>query len=538
MQKDCFKDTILKTQFDVIVVGGGGSGLACAMAAAQGGADVLLLEKQPKLGGATGLAIGSFTANRTALQIRAGIDDNPDDHEEDAAKFGPPAYQVKNNRRLRRFFFDHGADTLEWMGRMGLRFYGPGRNRPTACRGCTTWCRTPRRTLPRSSWGCCGPAGPSCAARPAEQLVADAGRVTGLVASVNGEERTFHARSASCWPPATMPMRPDIIARYRGPEFTAIEGINPHALGDGHRLAEQVGARLVNMEITYGPELRFVPRARDGFEQLLPSKGPAMRLMGLMLPMVPKPVVHWMIKRLLVTWQHPEDAILADGAILVNRQGQRFCNELHSPSREVAVANQAEKIAYILMDQRLSERYSAWPHFISTAPEIAYAYVSDYLRLRPDVAIAGKTAAEVAEARSMPAAEVHRTLDHYNAFATGLEKDPFDRTDRPSPLAGSRWVLLGPVKAYFTTTEGGAAINEQMQVLDEDDRPIPGLYAVGQNGLGGMVLWGHGLHIAWAITSGRLAGTRLSELARRREMTQSTHSLANSAATAPSRRPP
>ncbi|MGI6417441.1 MAG: FAD-binding protein [Thermoguttaceae bacterium] len=210
---------------------------------------------------------------------------------------------------------------------------------------------------------------------------------------------------------------------------------------------------------------------------------------------------------------------------------------MHSPSREVAVANQAEKIAYILMDQRLSERYSAWPHFISTAPEIAYAYVSDYLRLRPDVAIAGKTAAEVAEARSMPAAEVQRTLDRYNTFAAGQEKDPFDRTDRPSPLAGSRWVLLGPVKAYFTTTEGGAAINEQMQVLDEDDRPIPGLYAVGQNGLGGMVLWGHGLHIAWAITSGRLTGTRLGELARRREMTQSLHSLANSAATAPSSRP-
>jgi predicted oxidoreductase len=58
-----------------------------------------------------------------------------------------------------------------------------------------------------------------------------------------------------------------------------------------------------------------------------------------------------------------------------------------------------------------------------------------------------------------------------------------------------------------------------MRVLDGDDRPIPGLYAVGQNGLGGMVLWGHGLHIAWAITSGRLVGTRLGELAQQREMT-------------------
>lgn len=38
-------------------------------------------------------------------------------------------------------------------------------------------------------------------------------------------------------------------------------------------------------------------------------------------------------------------------------------------------------------------------------------------------------------------------------------------------------------------------------------RGLPaGLYAVGQAGLGGQILWGHGLHIAWAMTSGRLAG--------------------------------
>ena len=76
-------------------------------------------------------------------------------------------------------------------------------------------------------------------------------------------------------------------------------------------------------------------------------------------------------------------------------------------------------------------------------------------------------------------------------------------------------MLLGPVKAYFTTTEGGAAINHDMQVLDGNDQPIPGLYAIGQNGLGGMVLWGHGLHIAWAMTSGRLVGEALARRVRR-----------------------
>ena len=77
------------------------------------------------------------------------------------------------------------------------------------------------------------------------------------------------------------------------------------------------------------------------------------------------------------------------------------------------------------------------------------------------------------------------------------------------PLVGDRWVLLGPAKAYFTTTEGGAAINQDFEVLNPDGMPIPGLYAVGQNGLGGQVLWGHGLHIAWAITSGRMVGALL-----------------------------
>lgn len=56
------------------------------------------------------------------------------------------------------------------------------------------------------------------------------------------------------------------------------------------------------------------------------------------------------------------------------------------------------------------------------------------------------------------------------------------------------------------TTEGGVAINDRMEALDEAGRVIPGLYAAGSNGMGGVVLWGHGLHIAWAMTSGRIAG--------------------------------
>ncbi|MCA9437980.1 MAG: hypothetical protein KC978_19505, partial [Candidatus Omnitrophica bacterium] len=90
--------------------------------------------------------------------------------------------------------------------------------------------------------------------------------------------------------------------------------------------------------------------------------------------------------------------------------------------------------------------------------------------------------------------------------------DPFGRPIGGRPLEGDRWVLLGPAKAYFTTTEGSPACDLEMRVLDRSGEPIPGLYAVGQNGLGGQVLWGHGLHIAWAMTSGRLVAEGLKRM--------------------------
>ena len=165
--------------------------------------------------------------------------------------------------------------------------------------------------------------------------------------------------------------------------------------------------------------------------------------------------------------------------------------------------------AYILLDERLIDRYSRWPHFISTAPEIAYAYVADYLKLRPDVAVESSSLAGLAASRSIPAPALEATVDACNRLAAGKGTDAFGRVINREPLHGKRWVLLGPAKAYFTTTEGSPTVDEEQQVLDSAGKPIPGLYAVGQNGLGGQVLWGHGLHIAWAMTSGRLVGKRL-----------------------------
>ncbi len=67
-------------------------------------------------------------------------------------------------------------------------------------------------------------------------------------------------------------------------------------------------------------------------------------------------------------------------------------------------------------------------------------------------------------------------------------------------------MTLGPVRAVFVHAEGGLAVDHQHRVLGADDRPIPGLYAAGSTGQGGLLLKGHGHHLAWAFASGRRAG--------------------------------
>jgi fumarate reductase flavoprotein subunit len=244
-----------------------------------------------------------------------------------------------------------------------------------------------------------------------------------------------------------------------------------------------LGARVLNGGLYIGPEIRFVrPTQRPLIERLPPWRivGLAMRLA---VQLLPRPLLRPLIAAYLTAAMAPDRRLFEEGAILVNKNGARFTDEKANPG--YAVAAQPDNVAYVVFDDAVARKFSAWPNFISTAPGIAYAYVKDYRRFRPDLYRSAPTLAGLAAAIGVPAAALEDSAAHFAA-------PPFH--------------ALGPAKAWLMTTHGGLDVNMRLEVLDRARMPIPGLYAAGSTGHGGLFLGGHGHSLGWAFTSGRIAG--------------------------------
>jgi fumarate reductase flavoprotein subunit len=192
--------------------------------------------------------------------------------------------------------------------------------------------------------------------------------------------------------------------------------------------------------------------------------------------------------KFLTTALAPSTTLFDAGALLVNQRGERFGDELDRPAWRLP--DQPGKLAYIVIDQALASRFSQWPDFVSTAPGIAYAYIPDYAKNRPDVYAQAPTLDALARKLGMDTAALARSVSSASR----------------QPLGAGPYVALGPVRSVFVHSEGGLMVDQQHRVLGAGDQPLPGLYAAGSTGQGGLLLKGHGHHLAWAFVSGRRAG--------------------------------
>jgi succinate dehydrogenase/fumarate reductase flavoprotein subunit len=494
---------MVEQTFDVVVIGGGGSGLAAAIEARTAGCEVVLLEKNAKLGGSTAWSIGSISSSGTPHQIRRGIQDRPEDHYEDMPLFAAEL-AGRDNDALRRVLCDEVPETFRWLLGLGIRFYGPMPEPPH---------RRPRmhNVLPNSlsyiyhlerharRIG--------VDIRPdtrVSELLTESGVVTGAAC---GEARRFRARSGVILAAGDFTNDPELKARYMGPQQAKVEGVNVTATGDGHKLALPLGARIVNGDLALGPEIRFIPPARTTLVRRLPPWPALARTMEWAMGHVPQALLRPFIMSFLTTALAPSPELFEQGAVLVNQAGRRFCDELRKPA--LALPDQPEKMGYILIDARLAQLFSAWPHFVSTAPGVAYAYVPDYRRNRPDVYTEAPSLTQLATRLDVNAQGLNAAVAEHNA---ALSAEPRER-QRPA-LVDPPFIALGPVRSVFVHNEGGLAVDSHHRVLGERDRPIAGLYAAGATGQGGLLLKGHGHHLAWAFVSGRRAGRFAAEQTR------------------------
>jgi hypothetical protein len=198
------------------------------------------------------------------------------------------------------------------------------------------------------------------------------------------------------------------------------------------------------------------------------------------------------------------DAVRDDGAGAVRglvrgrrAAGEREGRALRRRSGPAGVAGSAAagRAGWIILDAALAQQFSAWPHFVSTAPGVAYAYVPDYLRNRPDVTVARRPAGAGAQA-GHGCRSARRSLRRRRAAPLGA--GPMSRSGRCARCS-----------CMPKAADGGPAASRARR-----GRPaIPGLYAAGSTGQGGLLLKGHGHHLAWAFVSGRRAGRLAAQAA-------------------------
>jgi succinate dehydrogenase/fumarate reductase flavoprotein subunit len=482
------------SEADVIVVGGGGSGLAAAAEAARFGRSVILLEKNPHTGGTTSWSVGSVTATNTPHQQRARIKDSPQAHFEDLALHAGPL-APRDNVALRRVLVENTTDMLEWLMRLGVVFVGPMPEPPH---------RYPRmhNVVPNSKSFAyhltrhCRELGVHISLNTqSERLVEERGRVVGVEAKMpTGATHLFRARGGVVLATGDYAGAADLKSQLASPDLAHVEAVNVSATGDGHRMARALGATVLNGDIVRGPIMRFVPPTRPNIIQRLPPTALIARAIAWSMNVLPQWMLRPFLMSFLTTALGPSPELFKEGAILVNSEGNRFTDELAKPAHDVA--KQPQRIAYIVFDEAMARKFEAWPYFVSTAPGVAYAYLSDYRRNRRDIFHYGDTPAALAASMHVPASQLVTTLDRYNRG---------EHAGRPA-LGRAPYYALGPIKSYVVFTDGGLKVSERLEVLRSDGSIIAGLYAAGSAGQGGLLLEGHGHHLGWAFISGRIAG--------------------------------
>ena len=421
------------SNYDVVVIGAGGAGFSAAITARNAGANVVLLEKMPAVGGNSLISGAEMNAAKNWVQPKLGInDDSPELHAEDTFKGG----DGKGDMKVINVMTHQALDAAKWCrDYLGVRFEddnlfffgGHSRKRALIPVGHTGTEFIAKFQAKADELGI-----PVITNMKAEELIKDKdGRVVGVKATMDGSEYTFNAKGGVVLATGGFGANPEMVKKYNpkiDERFKTTDA--PGTTGEALYMAERAGAQLVNM----------------GYIQTYPICDPISGAIELIA-----------------------DARF-DGAIMLNQEGKRFVEELQR--RDVlseAILNQTGRYCWVL-----------WNDKIGSISNTVKAHANEYEAFtKQGIMTTCDDLKCIADFTKIPFDQLQKTVKRVSDMAgKGNDKDFNHRAGLMDMQQGKYYVIKAVPSTHHTM--GGVRINEKAEALTAEGKVIPGLWAAGE----------------------------------------------------------
>jgi fumarate reductase flavoprotein subunit len=444
--------------YDVVVVGSGGAGLAAAIQACDEGAKVLIVEKMSTIGGNTIKASVGMNAAETRYQRLKGIEDSKELFYQETLKGG----QFKNNTVLLKEFIERAPQAVEWLADHHIEL--------------SDITITGGMSIDRTH-------------RPADRSAVGGFLISGLVKNLN--KRNIDV------------MLDTSVTEIRYADG-AVQGVqllnddNEVLMINAKSVIVATGGFSANREmvVKYRPELDgFVTTNHKGATgsgiAILQNIGAGTVDMG---EIQIHPTVEQTTSYLI------SEAIRGGGAILVSQAGKRFFNEMETRDKVSAnIIALPEKFAYVVFDEQVRLNNKAADEYI------AKGFV-----------ISGSSPRDLAAKLEMNSDAFLATLESYNVAVDKQHDTEFGRkTALRHPINQGPFYAIRIAPGVHHTM-GGVTINTETCVLDAQQQVLGGAFAAGEvvGGIhGGNRIGGNA--VADIIIFGILAGQNAAKFAMR-----------------------
>ena len=492
-----------KLEAEVVIIGGGGAGMAAALSATEVGCTKVVVLEKAVIGGNSMLAHDVFGAE-SPVQRRMGVDARRDEFFTMAMRW---THWSLVNPRIVRAFIDKSGDTIRWLQSKGLKFELGQYYVNQMPRSMHTIHGEGVELMKVLAAECKAKGVSVLTHTPADRIFRNEdGSIAGVVATASNGRVVIIAKTVIVTT-GGYAANSDLLKKhcsYYNPDTMLSHGVRSNT-GDGILMATQVGAATAGL----GHIMFHGPSA--------PPTGTARMKIG---------------NEGGDTQEYPLSILIREPQTLwVNKRGKRFIDEGHnlaSFASATTVAQQPGGIMYTIFDdktkQLMEEDGLNWPGAYGGQVRESSRHrrplagmplpgLGRELRAQLGKGSGLKIADsldEIATWIGAKGAALKATVDEYNA---GCDKghDAIFCKDRRYllPLRCAPYYAIRG-QAFICDTAGGIKINEHMEVLDKDDNPIPGLYAAGsttgcwESANYCYELTGHLL--GFALNSGRIAG--------------------------------